>query len=75
MSTPSVSLKDLLTQYENASTALDQADGVLSSKNDKLAAAQAEQAAAATADKDAATAYNAIVDQFVAALTASKRPG
>lgn len=74
MSTPSIrSVKDLLPQFETAQANLDAADGVLTTKTEKLNTAKAEFSTAVSSDNDAITAYNDVADQIAAAIIASKR--
>ena len=71
--TPALSVKDLLPQFETAQANLDAADGVLTTKTEKLNTAKAEFTTAVSSDNDAIAAYNDVADQIAAAIIASKR--
>ncbi len=68
-----LTLSQAISNVETSQNALSSADGALDTANQKLAAAQASQSAAKTADDDAVQQANAALDALIAVATAAKR--
>ena len=68
-----MTLSEAITAVETTQTGLAQADGVLKSAEEKLAAASEAQKNAAASDQAAVEGANAALDALIQVATAAKR--